>query len=144
MRATAWRPTANLRRRKSKYLSLLDASGVAAVFFFLLGLYLVTTPPFHTHSGLVDLAPVAHAKPQKGALREDAIIVTVARDGSVFCCGTKVLPQDLPELIRDAYKNGAERKVYVKADARAKYSDVKAVLDPIRSAGIQDVVFLVE
>jgi len=37
-------------------------------------------------------------------------------------------------------RHGAERKVYVKADARARYSAVE--VDAIRLAGIANVVFL--
>jgi len=45
-------------------------------------------------------------------------------------------------VIQEAVRHGAERKVYVKADARARYSNVEVVMDAIRLAGITNVVFL--
>ena len=69
MRAT-WRPTRALGKRRGAYLSLLDASGVAALFVFFLALYLVrsavTDAPMHRS---VDLASVVHAKPLPAALQ---------------------------------------------------------------------------
>jgi len=56
----------------------------------------------------------------------------------------RVSLENLLELIRTAYQHGAERKVYLRADARAKYGDIKATLALIREAGIQDVALIVE
>jgi len=78
------------------------------------------------------------------ALREDAITVAVARDGRLYFGRTRVEADELPALIRRAYLQGAERKVYLKADARAKYADVELAIDSIRQSGVQDVALLVE
>ena len=55
-----------------------------------------------------------------------------------------VPPTDLPELIRNAYTQGSERKVYLKADARAKYANVERAIGLIRQSGIQEVALLAE
>lgn len=57
---------------------------------------------------------------------------------------TKVGLWDLPEQIRGALKEGAEPKVYLAGDARAKYGDIQAVVAKIREAGVTDVVILTE
>jgi len=49
---------------------------------------------------------------------------------------------ELPNRIRDATLNGAEKKVYLAVDVRARYGDVEAVLAQIRLAGLQKVCFL--
>lgn len=144
MRATAWRPSKALRKRRGAYLSLLDASGIAALFVFFLAIYLVRSSATHGARPSVDLAPVHNAKPLSAALKEDAITVVVSRDGRLYFRNTRVSPADLPGLIRTAYEHGAERKVYLKADARAKYSDVERAIDLIRQSGVQDVAILVE
>lgn len=145
MRATAWRPSTALRKRRSAYLSLLDASGVAALFVFFLAMYLmrsaVTDQPMHPSA---DLARAIHAKPLPAALKEDAIIVVVSRDGTLYFRDSRVSPANLPGKIRTAYQHGAERKVYLEADARAKYVDVEAAVDLVRQAGIQDVALIVQ
>ncbi|HXC48254.1 MAG TPA: biopolymer transporter ExbD [Candidatus Sulfotelmatobacter sp.] len=123
----------------------MDATGVAGVFFFFVAMYLVTSAPNHDLSGHgVDLASAVHAKPLPGALKEDAITVVLSRDGRVYFGDTRVPTKELPGFIRKAYQNGSERKVYLRADARAKYGEVKAVLDQISAAGIQNVAFMVE
>jgi hypothetical protein len=82
MRTRGWRPSTTLKKRRTRYLSLLDATGVAAVFVFFVGMYIVMSAPTHDlrHDN-VDLAPTTHPKPLPAALKEDAITVVVTRDG---------------------------------------------------------------
>ena len=87
----------------------------------------------------VDMAVAAHSGALAGALREDAMQISITRDGRFFFRSDKVSPEDLPEKIRKGVWNGAERRIYLNADARAKYRDAVAVLDQIRLAGIEDV-----
>jgi biopolymer transport protein TolR len=145
MRTRGWRPSTALKKRRTSYVSLLDASGVAAIFVFFVGMYIVMSAPAHDlgHDN-VDLAPAAHPKPLPAATKEDAINVVITRDGSLYFGHDRVPAKELPALIRLAYEHGSERKVYLKADARARYGDVKAVLDQISAGGIQDVAFITE
>ena len=145
MRTQGWRPSTALKKRRTGYVSLLDASGVAAIFVFFVGMYIVMSAPAHDLGHVnVDLAPTAHPKPLPAATKEDAINVAITRDGSLYFGHDRVPAKELPGLIRRAYEHGSERKVYLKADARARYGDVKAVLDQISAAGIQDVAFITE
>jgi len=86
----------------------------------------------------------ASAVAQPKAKKENAITVQVSRDGSVFFRNQKVLVQDVPQYIRDAVKEGAEPRVYLSGDARAKYRDIQRVVAKIREAGIEDIVILTE
>lgn len=45
--------------------------------------------------------------------------------------------------IPTAISHGSERKVYIHADAHARYRDVRAVLCAVRSAGVENVAFFV-
>ena len=74
-----------------------------------------------------------------GAHREDATIVTVTRDGNVFVANTQVQLADLPSQIAKSLAQGGERKIYLKRDAQAKYGDVKAVIECIKAAGIENI-----
>jgi biopolymer transport protein ExbD len=78
------------------------------------------------------------------AVREDAQVVSVTRDGKIYFGNTLLAADDLSGQIRQSVRNGAERKVYVRADARAKYIHVKQALSEISKAGIQNVCFLAE
>ena len=51
----------------------------------------------------------------------------------------------MAEQIRSRLKNrDVERKVYIRADMRARYGAVKTVLDGVSSAGILRVAFLLD
>lgn len=89
----------------------------------------------------VDLPKASHAIPIPKVDRENAILVAVARDGKVFFGTTRVSNSEIPSLIREQLRLGSEKKVYIKADLHARYSDVKEVLDAVREAGIENVAF---
>jgi len=92
-----------------------------------------------------DLVGVAHPVPMPAANREDAITVVIQRDGAVWL-GDKRVPslEELRTGIRDAVAHGAERKVYVRADMRARYGGVREVLGTVRSAGVENIGFIVD
>jgi biopolymer transport protein ExbD len=92
----------------------------------------------------VDLATAATASRQPHALLDKALKVYVTRDGSFYFQFARVALEELPQLLQTACLKGAERKVYLRVDARAKYGDVKIALDQISAAGIQNVAFMVE
>ena len=98
--------------------------------------------PIHRRQASADIPMTEHSTLQPAALREDALEVAVTRDGTVFFRNHRIVLSDLPDALREAARNGAEKTVYVKADARAKYGDVKAVLDQIRQSGLQNITFL--
>jgi biopolymer transport protein ExbD len=99
----------------------------------------------HWHPrGSVDLPEAQNAVLERSALREDVMRIAVARDGSVYFRQTRIGREDLPKLIRTALQEGAEKKVYLAGDRRAKNESVKLVLDQIRLAGITSVVILTE
>ncbi len=104
----------------------------------------------HPKGKQVDLAYATSATPRPAALREDSLHLTVTRDGSLFIpgnnyfSGSRVSRDDLPRVLRSMLQPEVEHRVYVSADARAKYSDVKDAFGAIRDAGISDVTLMVE
>jgi biopolymer transport protein ExbD/biopolymer transport protein TolR len=105
----------------------------------------MVVPSDHPHHPLgVDLSPVDHPMPMPGAIREDAMIISVARDGNIFLGAQQVRLSQLPPRLLEALRQGSERKIYLKVDARAKFSDAAGVIDQIRLAGIQDVGIITE
>jgi biopolymer transport protein ExbD len=98
----------------------------------------------HPHCGTIGLAYVPHAKPMPNALRRDAIIVSVLRNGDVFFVRDRILPEQLVGLIRGRLVTGSERKIYIRADGRAHYRYVKEVLDAVHTTGAENVAFFAE
>jgi biopolymer transport protein ExbD len=48
-----------------------------------------------------DLPFVNYSTAQRGALREDALVITVERDGSVYLLRDRIMREDLPGKIRE-------------------------------------------
>jgi biopolymer transport protein TolR len=116
---------------------------MADIMLVLLIIFMVVTPMLQkTHQ--VDLAPVNDPRDMKDADRDDAIVVAVTRDGSIFLGNNKVNKEDITGQIKDQIANKLDKTVYVKSDARAKYGDVVAVVDEIRSAGVDSLGLLTE
>jgi len=126
----------------SDFNTLQFASIMAMVAFVLL-LMFMTVPT--VHSGVsTDLPYVSHPVSMPGALREDAMLITVLRDGQVYFGNDRVRSDDLAQKIQSRLQDrDVERKVYVKADMRVHWGTVKSVLDGVRSAGIIRVAFIV-
>lgn len=90
-----------------------------------------------------DNPKVVHPTSMRGAIREDAMIVAVQRTGDVWLGYERISLLQLPERIQQDLKAGAERKVYINADSRAKYGRVREVLAVVQSSGVEKVGFLV-
>ena len=116
---------------------------MAMVVFVMLLVFM--TVPTHYRGVSVDLPKVSHPVSMRGADREDAMKVTITRDGKAYFGNEQIRSGDLPAKIQDRLKDrDVERKVYIVADMRARWGTVKMVLDGVRSAGIIRVAFLVD
>jgi biopolymer transport protein ExbD len=110
------------------------------VLLFLLMPWIVV----HSRGPAADLAGAGHSTRMPGALKEDALRVVIARDGNIYLREHHIALEDLPNEIREGLRTGAERKVYIAVDARARYGEVPVVLDKIRLARVEKVTFLTQ
>jgi biopolymer transport protein ExbD len=125
-------------------LNGIDFWAFLSIEIVLLIIFMTYVPPNPYHRATIDLAAVHHARPMPGAIREDALVVTVTRDGNIFFGVRQMHPADLPPAIRNSVLGGAEQKVYLRVDARAKYGDAVLVIDQVREAGIQNIGLITE
>jgi biopolymer transport protein ExbD len=130
-------------RRKSELLCRIDMWGFVSVMLAMLFIFLPTTTDTPL-SISVDWPFAYHSTSMPGALREDAMRISITRDGRIFFRDDRVACNDLPDEILKNVRDGAEKKIYLSADARAKYGDIKGVLSQIRATGIEDISFLTE
>lgn len=120
-------------------------SVMLVVILTLLIIETVAFPLGWGHHGVgIDLPRVNHPVNMGDANREDAMLVAIMRDGKVFFGNEHVTAEQLTARIWARLSRHAERKVYIRADARARYGTVSAVLDGIRSAGILRIGILVD
>ncbi len=133
----AYKPQAGAQMAAPNVIPMAD------IMLVLLIIFMVVTPMLQkTHQ--VDLAPVSDPRDMHDADKDDAVIVAVTRDGTIFLGNTKITKADITSQIKDQIANKLDKTVYVKSDARAKYGDVVAVVDEIRSAGVDSLGLLTE
>jgi biopolymer transport protein TolR len=116
---------------------------MADIMLVLLIIFMVVTPMLQKGKQ-VDLASVTNTHDMQNADKDDAIIVAITRNGDIFLGTTKTTKEDLGNQIKDRVSSRSDKTVFVKSDARAKYGDVVAAVDEIRSAGVDQLGLLTE
>src|SRR5215471_19289176 len=92
----------------------------------------------------VDMAKVNNPEQMPDADKEDALLVSITRDGKVFF-GSEQMPVDnLTTKVKDRLTNKVDKRVYVKADMRARFGNVVQVVDAVRAAGVDDLGLLTD
>jgi biopolymer transport protein ExbD len=121
----------------------INVTAFLSIQLALLSMFLPIVPDRDMGRISVDLAKVNHPASMRSADREDAVVVAVMRTGDVYFLGDRTAPEHLDLQIRKQLALGSENKVYINADARAKYGRVREVLTAVQSAGVERVGFLV-
>ena len=116
---------------------------MADIMLVLLIIFMVVTPMLQKGVS-VDMASVTDPRDMQDADKDDAVIVAVTRDGTLYLGNTKIAKEEITGQVKDRIANKLDKTVYVKSDARAKYGDVVAVVDEIRSAGVDSLGLLTE
>ena len=92
----------------------------------------------------MDLATVNNPEQMPDADKEDALIVAVMRDGKVFFGNDQTPPDQLTQKVKDRLANRIDKRVFVRADARAKFGSVVTVVDNVRAAGVDQLGLLTD
>lgn len=123
--------------------SNINVTPMVDVMLVLLIIFMVITPMLQ-HGVSVDMAKTTNPEQMPDADKEDALLVAVTRDGKVYFGNDQVAPDQLTNKIKDKIANRTDKRVYVRADARAKFGAVAEVVDNVRSAGVDDLGLLTE
>jgi biopolymer transport protein ExbD len=116
---------------------------MADIMLVLLIIFMVVTPMLQKGVS-VDMARVANPIDMQNAEKEDAVLLAVTSDGSIFLGSTKITRDQITTQVRDMLASKLDKTVFVKSDARAKYGDVVAVVDEVRAAGVDALGLLTE
>jgi biopolymer transport protein ExbD/biopolymer transport protein TolR len=131
------------RDEGKKVNSDINVTPMVDVMLVLLIIFMVITPMLqHGHS--VELARTNNPEQMPDADKEDAILIAVTRDNKVYFGNDQIAADQLSDKVRDRLANKTDKRVYVKSDARAKYGTVVAVVDNVRSAGVDQLGLLTE
>ncbi len=131
------------RNEGAKVNSDINVTPMVDVMLVLLIIFMVITPMLQKGVS-VDLAKVNSPTSMPDADKEDALLVAVQRDGKVFF-GTELTTVDqLTDKIKDRLANRTDKRVFLKADARAKFGAVVEVVDNVRAAGVDQLGLLTD
>ncbi|MDP9162262.1 MAG: biopolymer transporter ExbD [Acidobacteriota bacterium] len=133
----------SVRNEGAKVNSNINVTPMVDVMLVLLIIFMVITPMLQ-HGQSVDLAKVNNPENMPDADKEDALLVAVMRDGTVYFGNDKLPVDQLTSKVKDKLVGKQSKIVFVKADARAKFGAVVGVVDNVRSAGVDQLGLLTE
>ena len=132
------------RDEGSKVSSEINVTPMVDVMLVLLIIFMVVTPMLQKGIS-VDMAPVNNPEQMPDADKEDALLVSITRDGKVYFGSDQI--QDVDNLtgkVKDRLANKQDKRVYVKADMRTRFGSVVKVVDSVRAAGVDDLGLLTD
>jgi biopolymer transport protein TolR len=131
------------RNEGAKVNSDINVTPMVDVMLVLLIIFMVVTPMLQ-HGVSVDMAKVNNPEQMPDADKEDALLVAVMKDGRVFFGTDLIQVADLTQKIKDRLANRTDKRVFIKADARAKFGSVVEVVDNVRAAGVDQLGLLTD
>ena len=131
------------RHRGSSVNSDINVTPMVDVMLVLLIIFMVITPMLQRGQS-VDLAKTDNPTQMPDADKEDSLLIAVMRDGTIYFGSDKTTADQLANKVKDKLQNKTDKRVFVKADARAKYGAVVEVVDNVRSAGVDQLGLLTE
>lgn len=127
-------------------VSDINVTPMVDVMLVVLIIFMVITPMLSKGQN-VDMPKARNVRKMVDADREDAIMVAITRDGKIFLSpgNSQISLDNLPTRVKDLQTvRTADKTIYVKADARARFESVTDVVDSLRSAGIDQLGLLTE
>jgi biopolymer transport protein ExbD len=125
-------------------VSDINVTPLVDVMLVMLIIFMVITPML-SKGITVELVQTKNPIAMQAADKEDAILVSVTRDGKVYL-GTDQF-NDLTGLgtkVKDQLTNRVDKTVYLKSDSRARYERVVEVLDNLRAFQVDQIGLLTE
>ena len=132
-----------LRNEGAKVNSNINVTPMVDVMLVLLIIFMVITPMLQKGAS-VDMAKVNNPVPMPDADKEDALLVVVMRDGQIYFGTDRITVDQLTQKVKDRLADKPDKRIYIRADMRAKYGAVVDVVDNVRAAGVDDVGLLTE
>jgi len=131
------------RDEGSKISSDINVTPMVDVMLVLLIIFMVVTPMLQKGVS-VDMVKVNNPTPMEDADKEDALLVSIPRDGQVYLGSDRITVDALTTKVKDRLTNAQNKRVYVKSDMRARYGGFVQVVDAVRAAGVDDLGLLTD
>ncbi|MBI1740883.1 MAG: biopolymer transporter ExbD [Acidobacteriales bacterium] len=132
-----------IRNEGAKVNSDINVTPMVDVMLVLLIIFMVVTPMLQKGVS-VDMAKVNSPAPMPDADKEDALLVAINREDKIFFGTEPIKVDDLTQRVKDRLANKTDKRVFIKADARAKFGWVVEVVDNVRAAGVDQLGLLTD
>jgi biopolymer transport protein ExbD/biopolymer transport protein TolR len=132
-----------VRNEAANVNSNINVTPMVDVMLVLLIIFMVITPMLQ-NKVQVTMAQVDNPTAMPDADKEDAIVVAVTRDGSVYLGQNRTVLSELGSQIQSKLADKPGRTVFFRADARAQYRAVEDAIDAARKAGVEEVGLLTQ
>jgi biopolymer transport protein ExbD/biopolymer transport protein TolR len=116
---------------------------MADIMLVLLIIFMVVTPMLQKGVS-VDMAKVDNPQDMQDADKDDAVLLVITRDESIYLGKDRVQLDEITNKVKDLIANRIDKSVFVRSDARAKYGEVVKVVDEVRAAGVDNLGLLTE
>jgi biopolymer transport protein ExbD/biopolymer transport protein TolR len=73
---------------------------------------------------------------------QDALVVALTADGSIYLRASRLPLSVLAERVTSALSTRSDRTLYIKADARVPYARLVEVIDAVRKSGVDGLTLL--
>ena len=133
----------SVRNEGKKVTSNINVTPMVDVMLVLLIIFMVITPMLQ-NKVQVEMAKVDNPTAMPDADKEDAIVVAITKDGSVFLGQNKTSVSELGIQVREKLADKPGKTIFIRADARARYLAVEDAIDAVRTAGVDDVGLLTQ
>jgi biopolymer transport protein TolR len=132
-----------VRNEAANVSSNINVTPMVDVMLVLLIIFMVITPMLQNKVS-VTMAQVDSPTNMPDADKEDAIVVAITRDGSVFLGQNKTSIGELGPTVQAKLADKPGKMVFFRADQRAQYRIVEDAIDAVRTAGVEEVGLLTE
>ena len=131
------------KQQTQEVVADINVTPMVDVMLVMLIIFMVITPML-TKGVQVDLVKTKNPIAMADADKDDAVLVSVSRNGEVFLGSTKMTADMLPGKVKDLLTNKISKICYLKCDQRSRYERVVEVVDNLRAAGVDQVGLLTE
>jgi biopolymer transport protein ExbD/biopolymer transport protein TolR len=133
-------------KKRGKALAVVNDINVTPmvdVMLVMLIIFMVITPML-SKGVTVDKVKTKNPVPMQDADKDDAVLISITRNGEVFLKTTKTPSEQLPSKVKDMLANKLDKTVFIQADSRARYEKVVDVVDNLRAAGVDLIGLITE
>ena len=131
------------KQKTASVVADINVTPMVDVMLVMLIIFMVITPML-TKGVQVDLVKTKNPIAMADADKDDAVLVSVNKNGEVFLGSTRMTADALPAKVKDLLTNRISKICFLKCDQRSRYEKVVEVVDNLRAAGVDQVGLLTE